>query len=239
MHEYKLTPALFSLVQRRSWIFGILFFVLATAGVTWIGIQENFPLPVFFIIVLLLLIVSFFGVLRGLRQQHKLWLSYRLILDDNSIKRTNSGKLLPDLTIQYSDISKITETPGVGLNVQASNPPRQIGVPVTLEGYSEFWRELAKRHRIDLMPKHPSQWMQFMPLLINLLTLVGFAVNFLSTNSYIIAGTGTMLFVIMLGNLVVIQQNKDTTRQAKQRAWLFLLPAFLIASRVLVAIFGH
>jgi len=152
MHEYKLTPALFSLVQRRSWIVGIIIFVLATAGVIGVGIQENFPMPVFFIIVLLLLIIIFFGILNGLRQQQKVWLSYRLILDENSIKRKNSGKLLPDLTIPYSDITRITETPGIGLDVQASNPPRQIGVSETLEGYSEFWRELAKRHRIDFLP---------------------------------------------------------------------------------------
>ena len=125
MREYKLSSQFFSQMTRRVWIVGLPIMLLATAGGFWIGGQGADSIAPLLIMGVFLLIVMAFSVIRGVRKQKKLWSSYRIILEADSIKRVQDG--LADVTIASTEIVKIMEASGLGLSVHATDPVRQIG----------------------------------------------------------------------------------------------------------------
>jgi hypothetical protein len=231
MREYKLSPQFFSQITKRILIVGLPIMLLALAGGLWIGGQEAQSITPFLIIVPLFLIILTFSIVRGINKQKRNWSSYRVILDESSIKRVQTG--LPEVTIEYGDISKIVESTGVGLVILGSTPSRQISVPATLEDYSQFSLELSSRHSFENIPVAQTKWMQFSPSLVGLATIVAFVITFISSNPYIGAITGILLFGGLTVSLVQIQRNSQITKQVKWQSCLILLPLFAIATRVL------
>jgi len=240
MREYKLSPAFFPQTQRRVLIFTVPFMILAGAAGILIAGHGDRSSSAFYFTALVGIIAMIIGIRIGLRQTQQSWSSYRLIMDENLIKRTRDG--LPDIMIAYNEISKITQTPGSGLTIQTSIPTRQIGVPETLENYPEFRLELQKIHVIDNAPISRTKWL--LPVLlgvsIGLLTLAAFAITFLATNRYVIALTGTLLIVALLLGHVRIQRSIYLPQQVKRiDKWFGLLPPSVIAIRVFLAILGR
>jgi hypothetical protein len=204
---------------------------------TWIarwGDKSYLSSPCFIIVLILVAITLIFSILNGLRKVQRLWASYRLFIDENSIKRLQDG--LPDIAIDNGEISKISEAEGRGLLVQSIKPSRQIGIPFTLQDYSEVRSELARRHTID---KTSGTWEKLMPVLTlaaGLLTLVAVLITFLATNRYVIVITGVLLFLGMIMSLVSIQRSIYTTKEVKRNSWLVLLPILLIGVRIFFVI---
>ena len=242
MREYKLSQDFFAQIYKRLLIFAVPFMILAAAmglwiGGSWIAREEDksyFTSPIFFAVVVLVVLTLIFSFRRSWRQQKQMWSTYRLIADESSIKRTQDG--LPDILIHYSDVSKVTEAPGIGLTVQTSIPSRQISVPATLEDYAEFRLELSKRFTIDATAGSRTRLAQIFTLFYGLLTLVAITITFLATNRYIVLGTGTLLFLAQLLGLVIIQRSIHTTKQVKRNSWLVLVPLIAIGVRVFYAI---
>jgi uncharacterized membrane protein len=244
MREYKLSQEFFTQMKKRILIFAVPFMILAAVVGLWIsgswiareGDKSYLTSPVFFTVVVLIIIVLIFSIRRSLRQQQQLWSSYRLITDENSIKRTQGG--IPDITITNNEITKITEVSELGLTVYTSIASRRLGIPKTLENYSEFRLELTKRHVIDSAPRVYTKWLPVLSASMGLLTLAALAITFLATNRYVIATTGILLTVVLLLSLVSIQRNINTTKQVKRSSWFVLLPLLGIVARVFYAIAG-
>lgn len=239
MREYKLSPIFFSQMRRRVLIVSIPFIVMAAVvGLLIVYKRDSSSSPIDLLITGVLgTIAIFIGIRIGLRKQQQMWSSYRLITNENTIKRTQDG--LPDITINYSDIFKVTEASEIGLTVQTSIPSLRIGVPATLEDYSEFRLDLAKRHAIDKMARSRPRLWQLISMLYGLLTLAALAITFLATNRYVVIVIGILLFVAQLLGFVVIQRSTFTTNLVKRSSWLVLLVLAIIAVRVFYAIEGR
>ncbi len=239
MREYKLSPIFFSQMRRRVLIISVPFMVMAAVvGLLIAYRRDSSSSPIDLLITCVIVAIAiFFGFRKGLHKQQQMWSSYRLIADENSIKRTQDG--LPDITINYSDIFKVTEAPGIGLTVQTSVPSRRISVPATLEDYSEFRLDLGKRHEIDKTARSRTRLMQLFSISYGLLTLAAVAITFLATNRYVVIVIGTLLFVAQLLGLVIIQRSTFTTKQVKMSSWLVLLVLAIIAVRVFYAFSGR
>ncbi len=244
MREYKLSPAFFSQMRKRILIFGVPLMVLTASAVVWIsaariareGNGSYLTSPVFFTVVILGAIVIGFSIRRSLQEQQRLWSSYRLILDENSVKRTQAG--LPELVINYDEISRITEAPGAGLDIQTSKISRLIGVPGTLEDYSLFRLELAKRHAIECLPGSRAKWIPVLLIVMGLLPAAGFMIIFLAGNRFVSWITGILLFAVILASFLTIQRSTFITKRVKRASWLIWLPLMALGDWILRTIPG-
>ncbi len=234
MHEYKLSPLFFSQMRRRILILVPVILILGLVGGFMVGGRITQADTTFLIIIPILFIVLAYSIMKNLRQQEKLWSSYRLIQNDSSIKRIQDG--FTEITISYSEISKIIEAPQIGLTIQASTPPRQIFIPYTLAGYAQLRIDLASKHPIDLVPKSQSKFGQFFPFLLVILSIILFVVTFKSANVYISAMAGILLFIGLAISLVVIQRSPQLPKKTRWGGWFVLFPLFAIASRVVLDI---
>lgn len=242
MNEYKLSQEFFTQMQKRLVIFVVPLMILAVVvgfwtSASWIereGDKSYFTSPIFFLVIVLIVVVFIYSLRRSLRQQRQLWSSYRLIMDEYSIKRTREG--LPDIIINYNEISKITEAPEFWLIVHTSIPSRRISVPATLEDYAEFRLELSKRYTIDITARSRTNWSQLIFISYGLLTLAALAITFLATNRYVVIVIGTLLFVAQLLGFVIIQRSINSSKQLKRSSWFTLPVLVIIAARVFFAI---
>jgi hypothetical protein len=234
MREYKLSSEFFSQMTKRIWTVVVPIALLALAGGLWMGGQEARSSAPLLVMGLFLLIVMAFSILSGIRKQKKLWSSYRIILDEDSIKKIQDG--LPDVTITFGEIVKIMEAAGLGLSVHAVDPPRQIGVPATLEDYDGFRLALSDRHSFENVPQARTRWAQFLPWAVGLGTIGGFLVTFLSKNPYISAIAGILLFIGLVISLVQIQRNPEARKQMRWQSCFILFPLLGILLRVVLDI---
>lgn len=212
---------------------GLPIVLLALGSGLWIGGQKADSTTPLIIIAVFLLVITMFSIVRGIQKQKKLWSSYRIILDESSIKKVQDA--LPDVTIAYGEIVKIMEGPGFGLSVHADSA-RQIGIPATLEDYDQLRLELSGRHSFESIPQVRTRWMQFSPTVAVLATIIGFLVTFLSSNPYISASAGILLFIGLVVSLVQIGRNPQVAKQMKWQTCFIIFPLFGIAARVLMDI---
>ena len=244
MSEYKLSPAFFAKLQKRSLYLGLPFMIASVAVGLWISItliarvgdKSFLTSPCLYITILLCIVVVIFSWRRSVRQQIQMWSSYRLVTNENSIKRTQDG--LADMMINYNEIFKVIEAPERGLTIYTPKSSQRINVPRTLENYSEFRLELSRRIIIEKALKVHKKWSLAIPIAMGLLTLAASATMFLSDNRYVIAITGTPLIIVCLFGLISIQRNMTMTKPVKRSSWLIFLPLLAIAARTFFAITG-
>ncbi len=234
MHEYKLSSAFFSRMRRRILTVGLPLSILAAAVGLWAASRGDLSSPVAWVAALLILLTLGISIRQSVRRQEQSWSSYRVILDEAAIIRRQAE--LPEITIPYGEIVRITEAADLGLGIQGTSASQQIGVPQTLENYAEFRAELARRHAIESMPEARSKSLQALPILTALLALAAFAITFTAANRYVVAVVGTLLFAGMLLSLVSIQRNPNSTKQVRRNSWLVLIVLLAIAVRVYFAI---
>ncbi len=199
----------------------------------WIGTQEQI-IQIILVLIPVYLLIIIFSFLNATRQQKRIWSSYRLIIDQSSIKRVQ--KSLGDATIKNEEISWIIETPKVGIYLIAIYPSRQIIIPFTLENYSELRLELEKRHPIETASKARSKWTPILPTLVGLLSLAAFSIIFLVTNPMIVAVVGILDIVGLIAAMVSIQRNMNISIQLKRTSWFVVFPLVAIAIRVFLVI---
>jgi hypothetical protein len=203
----------------------------------WVALlNDESPLPAWILIITIVitLIGLIIGIGVGLRRVQRTWASYRLILDENSVRRVQDG--YPEVTIQSSEISKITETEERGIVVHSIRPYTYIGIPRAVEEYSEIRADLAKKHAIESMSRARGKIMQVLTLATGLLAPAALWIIFLAKNKYVIVVTGSLLFIALLVSVVVILRSGSTSKQAKRISWLTLLPLIAIAIRVLFVV---
>ena len=234
MNEYKLSPQFFSQIRRRAFTIGLPIAFLALAGGLWIGGQNSKSTTVILIMIVFLLILLTVSLILGIRQQQKLWSSYRIIVSETSIKRIQDG--LAEVSIDFSEISQITESKGTGLIVQALKPPRQIGIPATLEDFSQLRINLAEIHPFNSVSQGRARWMRFAPVLTGIITIIAFFITFISPNPYISGVVGILLFGGLVTSLFVIQRNSKISKATKWKSCLIIFPLLAIAVRVLINI---
>jgi hypothetical protein len=234
MYEYRLSPLFFSQMRRRIWTISLPIILFALLGGIWVGGQTAQSATPFLIIVPLFLIVLIFSFVRGMKQQQKYWSSYCLILDETSIKKVQDG--LPEITIGYGEITKITESTRIGLAIQALSPPRQIIVPATLDDYSQLRSDLASRHPFESAPETRAKWAQLSPLIVVLATIILFIVTFVSASPYVSAITGILLFTVLAASFVSIQRNTQVTKIQKWSSCFIFFPLLAVIVRVVIDI---
>jgi lysylphosphatidylglycerol synthetase-like protein (DUF2156 family) len=238
MREYKLPAAYFAKVRTRVLVWTLLISsIAATAGIRiamaligWLDNASHLPASVLSITVVFVVIALMVGLRIGLRRVQRSWESYRLILDENSIRRVQEG--YPEITIQSSEISRITEAEGRGLIVHSVKPYTDIGIPRAVQEYAEIRADLEKKHAIERISGARGKAMAALVIAIGLLTPVALLIIFLATNKLI----GTLLFSWLLASVVIVQRSGSASKQAKRISWLVSVPLLAIAIRVLFVI---
>jgi len=242
MTEYKLPATFFAKGRIRVLVWALLISGIAAAagiriGMAWIavlGVESHLPSSFLFIIVVVVLTALIVGVKIGFRRVQRSWASYRLILDENSIRRVQVG--YPEVTIQSGEIARIIETEGRGLVVHSVTPYTHIGIPFALEDYSEVRSELAKKHAIEKISRARGKLTLVLVLTISLLIPVALVVTFLATNKYVIVMTGISLCFVLLVTEVGVQRSSSISQQMKRSSWLVFLLLLAVALRVLFVI---
>jgi hypothetical protein len=240
MREYKLPATFFAKLRTRVLVWtlilsGVCAVVGIRIGMVWVGMlglddESSLPASVLFPTLVIALIAIIVGIRIGLVRVQRSWASYRLILGENSIRRLQDG--YPEITIQNSEISKITETEVRGLVVYSTKPYTYIGIPRAMEEYVEVRSDLAKKHTIESISHTRGKLMPVLIIASSLFTLVAYSIIFLATNKYVIVATGILLFILLLVSVVVVQRSGSTSKLAKRNSWFVLLLLLAIAIRV-------
>src|ERR1700690_386743 len=185
MRELKLSPAFYSQFRRRLWsivvpfvllFFGILFWV----ETQWLAQFFGSPSLLYFVLPIGAVAVMI-GTIVGVNRIQQRWRSYRLVLDDSSITRLQDGS--PPVSIRFSEITKISEAPGAGITLLASDPPRRIGVPATMENFQELRYELAQARLIESVPHQRTRGRQLLAVGMFLVTTISMLVALVAHRS--------------------------------------------------------
>jgi hypothetical protein len=105
---------------------------------------------IYYVILPLVLIYEFIKQTFAVNKMKKEWYTYRILLCDDSINKTQYKKV--DMTIMRENIRRVIEIPNSGLSVQTHDASIYIFIPMTLENYELCRNELAKWCPIEESP---------------------------------------------------------------------------------------
>jgi len=231
---YKLTPSFFATFQNRYYLVAIplvLFMFFAIFLISVIGSEIKVSTIAVGLILLLFVISSLF---KSLTQQKKIWASYLLIVDTDSIRRVQDTSAT--IEILRNEISKIKEYPDGNIFVESSISKKGILIPSTIEEYSEIRILLSKWHEIEFSKSNRKLNIAIAIILV-ILASVAMRMFYTGDNKITSIVIGVILLIIFTGT-AIYAYNKSVDKRAKRVLWWFLLPILGITMRLYTLVFS-
>lgn len=173
------------------------------------------------------------GLRKGLKRNQESWNSFELVVGEDFVIR--KIKDFPELEIQRHEVTAIKETP-TGLYVKTKLSDRTIGIARALVDYDDAKERLSSW--MPLMHEHPrgwtaaTRWVWVFPLI----TILLFALCFLSTNSWVVVGTGVPLLIGLSVSIWLTRRSVQTSAHMKRISLLTALPLVAIIAKLIQAI---
>ena len=225
------------LLRQRAVLFvGVVVFLLVLAykelGQTWERDSITSLLPAF-LFVLLGLGALAVGLRKGIKRNQESWASFELVVGEDSVIRRI--KDFPELEIQRHEVTRIRET-AAGLCVETKLKDRTIGIARALIDYEDARERLSPwMPPVNEPPQGwttPIRWMWVYPLI----TLILFAVFYMTTSSWLIVATGVPLLIGLSVAIWLIRRSVQVSAQMKRLSLLTVLPLLAIIAKLIQAI---
>lgn len=224
MSEHQLTEAFFRDLRTATLVRAVpLAFVAVAVGI-FIGSRGATDSRVTLGVAGILLILLGVGLANGFRRQSKALRTFRISFDDTTLSRTQDG--VPDLQMPLTEVRKLLETPKA-LIVVGNSPHRVIGIPRTLEGFSDVERPLKA---LPVAAESPRAYNLTMPAA--LAVVIAFGVVFTASNPAIVASIGLALALALVLSAVLTLTDPRYDKRIKAVAWLTLLPLLAIGFKI-------
>lgn len=156
-----------------------------------------------------------FGIFKGLNRQRQLFVSYTLIVDENSIQREQFNT--PTVTISRSEIQEILKDETGGFAVKGKSRTEMIIVTNQIENIEALERELQQLGEIKLQQgKSTVERLRFPIVLIGLVMM---ATVYISTNRYLVLCCGSILASGLMYSIYEVQTSKTIDIKTKRMSW--------------------
>jgi hypothetical protein len=192
------------------------------------------------------------GVWLYTRQQSVFWSSFRVILGEDFIQRTQDQQ--PPIKISRNAVAHIYEYPDQSLHVVATNPALNIRIPAGLENQAEVrailssWREIEPAANLkgtattskkgkEFLPSQ-ADWLSFAGrniLISVVLPLIGIVIVFATNDALVLVLVGTPTLIYLIGALFIIQRSAYITEQIKRTSLAILIPLAVLILKVTLA----
>jgi hypothetical protein len=178
-----------------------------------------------------LLFIVLFSASRRLKKQEQIYLSYKLIITNQSIIREQRN--LAPMTIGLNEVKEVKINALGNLEVKGSLPQQLIVVSYFLENFDDIKSQLADRY--TLIPKKHNGTLLYY---LTIFGVIGIMLAFYSSeNHVIIAVTGIILLCILGWGFYKIQISSVINKQAKRSSWWILIVFISIAASIYVRLF--
>ncbi len=236
MTEYKLGPRFFSFLRRRMWLtLGPVYLIAVAIPVFIIGREQEAPLALYAVTLLVFIGIAGFAVRLSERQQARSWSTLRLRLDDEGITQVQDTR---EVRIKYSEITRIARQSNQALVIQTADRFRFIAVLPTLENFDEFRRELAQHHAIEEVPRAEATRNRVIAVGAAIVMLAVFVLFFTATNRYVVIAASVGLLLIT-AFLIVIRRKLPLPGQSAWAFWFTVIVlVYLAVTRIAYAVQG-
>jgi hypothetical protein len=177
--------------------------------------------------VCILVPMGFIGVRRGFKQLVATYQGFRLFVSPDRLRRVQPG--LPDLEIARDEVTRILEVPGKGLTIYGTGRQKFIGIPASLDGFEEVrallvtWKTPEERRGVLV---------SWSPILLGLLTVVGFGVVVGSDSRLLVTTLGVVLIGLLLGCIVVLYKSPHADARTRRMIWVLPLIILVVGLRI-------
>jgi hypothetical protein len=169
--------------------------------------------------ILIVLGALVFGLYRGVNRQKEIFDSYRLTLDNDSIKREQHNT--PTISISNSDVSEIIKNSNGSFTIKGNSSVNLIGVPSQIDDYEKLEKSLAAIRQISTKSSVP--FLQKLRGLLPILTIGLMAVVYISKVKIIVGASGTVLLVVLGYSFFEVQRSKNVDIKTKKGMWWLIL----------------
>jgi hypothetical protein len=222
--EYRIKKDGFKEIQRRlitQQISITLFVISITIFIYFSNINslktENVFLPIVLILVPIFLVLSF---KRTIKTHKNAFESYKINIDEHNIIREN--QLLGSKTIPKNQILSISKQKNGDLTIMGDNHLGFINIPAQIENYTEIEQILNQIQPIMNIEKE-NLWVKYASYFNYLIFILFIGVFFLK-NKIIVALSGSILIVFLMGSFIYVMKSKLIDKKTKKLFWgVFIL----------------
>jgi Ca2+/Na+ antiporter len=231
---YKLTPAFFSTLQTKHYSIAVPVVLLSFLLMFLISVIGS-ELRIRTIIVgLLFLLFAAWVLFKSLAEQRKIWASYSLVIDNDSIRRVLDSDTIVD--ISKNEISRIREYPDGNIYIESRISKKGILIPSAIDGYPEIRSVLSGWHPFESSKgSRPANItiILFVVLSVSLVMRIFYTGN----NEIVSISIGIVLLLVFTGT-TVYAYNKSTDRRSRRALWWILLPVAGVVFRLYTLLFS-
>ena len=201
---------------------GLPMMVLAMVAGGWMSYYSSSrqDAPYFwFIMIPLFLVLLGAGMYRGIQRQKKLFLSYRLTIDEQGITREQANT--PIIRLASEEMQEIYKDANGSYAVKGRSINHTILIPAQIENPAALENELAQFLPIVASPRSPTatQALRLLPIA----TLILMVLVYVPANKIVVAISGTLLLGFLSYSLVVTQRSNHIDGKTKKSMWISLI----------------
>lgn len=228
MEQFKIKPGGFKEIRKTLLVKIVPILLLGSFGVLAMVHfnmkEEQSDVNVLLFLIPFILVSGAFGLYRSMNTQKKIFESYCLTLDNNSITREQHNT--PTITISNEEISEIIKNSNGSITIKGKSKVNVIGVPPQIEDYTRLEKLLTEIKQISTKTKEP--FLQKYMILFSLLGMGLMATFQISSNKIIVGVSGLVLLIFMGYSFFAIQRSKNIDNKTKRATWWVILVAVSI-----------
>jgi hypothetical protein len=228
MEQFKIKQGGFKEIRKTLLIITVPLLLIITFGVLAIFYftmkDEQRDVNVLLLLIPFTLVTGAFGLYPSMNRQKKIFESYSLTLDNNSITREQHNT--PTITISNEEISEIIKNSNGSITIKGNSKVNVIGVPPQIDDYKKLEELLNEIKQISTKTKEsfPQKYIMLFSLLG-----MGLMATFQISNIKIIVGISGLVLLTFLGySFFAIQRSKNIDNKTKRGRWMILFVAAII-----------
>ena len=167
----------------------------------------------------LLLLVIGRSVYVGLKRRRRLFESFTIEIDDDTITRTQADT--PALSLNHLEVSSISKDSGGVITIRGMDKQDVITVPAGMDRQEEMEAALARIIAFSEPPRRTfAEYYGWIATLAAIGLMV--AVN-IAENRIVVLVSGTLLIGLLTWSLVAVYRNRNVSNRYKRSSWIVLL----------------
>ena len=232
MKTFKLDPDAFQDIRKKTFIRIIpLSFVAVFAGlyVSYINQSpDSSKIDTFSFTIPVILVVLVYSIVRALNRRKVIWESYQLMIDGNTITRTENNT--PTISINKDEIVEISDHANGIILIRSNEQAKFIYVPSAVQDRKELVQSLSEFGTINQVEAKKSN---FTVYLYSLLVIGLFLLFYKSEKLPAILFSGSLLTIGLLWSFIEIRRSKHIDNKLKRSSYFVFFLIFVIIGRIL------
>jgi len=172
-------------------------------------------------------LIYLFGVLLigtwlSARATRRVWLTYRLELSNDALRRTQYR--MPEISLQRGDVIELEEMPGRGLTVRTGDSELFIFVPLEIDRYDELRSELANWAPVQRLSTATTWRRQWLGIMAAVAIVAWMVATMWVRNVAFVVPSAFAISVFLLWAFIAAQRSRHLDRRTKIGMYLVIFP---------------